>query len=74
MFKLMLDLIIEDVRAAETEAEAAGKSLTEAQRSAVAAESVKDLITFLQETGLLGKVDTRELLEQIQAIPTDSEE
>jgi len=74
MFKLMLDLILEDVQAAEAEAKASGKTLTEAQRSAVAAESVKDLITFLQETRLLGEVDKRELLKQIEGIPTEPEE
>jgi hypothetical protein len=74
MFKLMLELILEDVRATEAKAEAAGKTLTDAQRSAVAAQSVKDLVTFLQETGLLGDVDTREILQQIEAIPAGSEE
>ena len=74
MFKLMLDLILDDVQAAETEARMAGKTLTEAQRTDVARESVKDLITFLQETGLLGEVDKRELLKQIEGIPTEPEE
>ncbi len=74
MFKLMLDLILEDVQATEAESKAAGKTLTEAQRSAVAAESVKDLITSLQEIGLLGEVDKRELLKQIEGIPTEPEE
>lgn len=73
MFKLMLDLILEDVQAAEAEAKAVGKTLTEAQRSAVAVASVKDLVAFLQQTGLLGEVDTRELIKQIEAIPAGSE-
>ena len=30
--------------------------------------------TFLQESGLLEEVDTRELLKQIEGIPTGSEE
>ena len=69
MFKLMLELILEDVRANEAKAKAAGKTLTDAQRSAVAAQSVKDLVTFLQETGLLGDVDTRKILQQIEGDP-----
>jgi hypothetical protein len=74
MFRLMLDLILEDVQAAEAEAKAIGKTLSEAQRSAVAAESVKDLITFLQETGILGEVDRRDILKQIEGIPTEPQD
>lgn len=74
MFRLMLDLILDDVQAAEAEAQAAGRPLTQAQRSAVAAKSVKDLIAFLQESGLLGDVDRSQLLQQIEAIPTEPEE
>jgi len=71
--KLMLDLILDDVQAAEAEAKMAGKTLTQTERTAVATGSVKDLITFLQETGLLGEVDKRELLKQIEGIPTEPE-
>ncbi len=74
MFRLMLELILEDVQAAEAEAEAGGKTLTEAQRSQIAARSVQDLIAFLQETGILLDVDERGLAERIGAIPTDQEE
>jgi hypothetical protein len=72
MFKLMLDLILEDVQAAE--AKMAGRTLTEAERTAAATRSVTDLIAFLQETELLGDVDTREVLKQIEGIPTEPEE
>jgi len=71
MFKLMLDLILEDVQAAEARARAAGQTLSGTQRAAVAAESVQGLIAFLQESGLLGEVDTRELLKQIEAVPAE---
>lgn len=74
MFELMLDLILEDVQAAEAEVRAGGKTLTEAQRSRIAARSVQDLIAFLQETGILRDVDTRGLAERIGAIPTEPEE
>jgi hypothetical protein len=40
----------------------------------VAAESVKDLITFLQATGILGEVDTRDILKQIEGIPTEPQD
>jgi hypothetical protein len=76
MFKLMVDLIAADVQAAEAQAKADGRTLKPEERLAVAKGAARDLVTFLQQTGLLdegasGDADANELLQQIMGIPTE---
>lgn len=76
MFQLMADLILSEVRRAEAEAAKSGTTLTEVEKVAVAKGAARDLITFMQEAGLLGPgasgdENANDLLKQIEATPTD---
>lgn len=77
MFQLMADLILSEVQRAQAEAAKSGSTLTEAEKVAIAKGAARDLITFMQQAGLLGPgasgdENANDLLRQIEAIPTDA--